>query len=82
MGRAFIRRPWPAPLTAGIIQAAHQHATQGAQFVELPALFINLLVQALYRIFQADKLEFYFDQTLFHCGIRLWIHTMLGKRLV
>lgn len=80
MRRTLVRLRLHAILAIRLFEAREQQPAQGAQLIKLPALFIDLLVQALYRVFQTDEFELYFYKTLFHCAVRLWIHTTLGKR--
>lgn len=60
MRRTFIRWRKAAGLAAGVFQTLDQQPAHGAHFIELPALFIELLVEALHGIFQAHELELYF----------------------
>lgn len=66
MRRTFVRGEGAARRAVGFFEATDQHAAQRAQVVELPALLVELVVQALYGVLKADKLEFDVYQTLFH----------------
>lgn len=63
----FGRRARPIR-AARLVQLPQQQTANSAHFIKLPPLFIDLFIQALDHVFQADQLEFYLDKTLFHCG--------------
>lgn len=82
MRRTLIRLGTHAFPAVRVIQSLDEQPAQGTELVKLPALFVDLFIQAVDGIFQTDKFEFYFYKTLFHDAVRLWIQTTLGKRLV
>src|SRR5690606_40168671 len=71
--RTFVRRCCGGYMARGLFQTRHQYAAKGAQFIELPALFVPQFIQTLNCVFQADQLQFNVDQSLFRSILHLEI---------
>lgn len=68
MWRPFIGGRACGSRLVALVQSAQQELAEGPEIINLLALFIDLAIKTFDRVLQGDDLQFYIDQTLFHCG--------------